>query len=125
MTMQFTDGRNYVHPSIAHCVLLHVESQGGDTLFSYWVNAGVVQVHSAGSTTFGYGLYTSGDWADSWVNSDAGNPIVALDAFRSFQSGVKERCIEQAQFGDVTIVGNYRMLDGDMPKEGAVGATRR
>jgi hypothetical protein len=42
--------------------------------------------------------------------SDAGNPIVALDAFRSFQSGVKERCIEPAQFGDVTIIGNYRML---------------
>jgi hypothetical protein len=44
-------------------------------------------------------------------NSDAGNPIVALDAFRSFQSGVRERCTEAPQFGDVTIVGNYRMLD--------------
>jgi hypothetical protein len=44
-------------------------------------------------------------------NGDAGNPIVAMEAFRTFQSGVKERCIEPAQFGDVTIVGNYRMLD--------------
>jgi hypothetical protein len=44
-------------------------------------------------------------------SNDAGSPIVALDAFRTFQSGIKERCIEPAQFGDVTIVGNYRMLD--------------
>ena len=44
-------------------------------------------------------------------SGDSGNPIVALDAFRTFQSGVKERCIGPAQFGDVTIVGNYRMLD--------------
>jgi hypothetical protein len=43
-------------------------------------------------------------------SSDAGNPIVALEAFQSFQSGVKERCIEPPQFGDVTIIGNYRML---------------
>ena len=44
-------------------------------------------------------------------NGDAGSPIVALDAFRTFQSGIKERCTEPAQLGDVTIVGNYRMLD--------------
>jgi hypothetical protein len=43
-------------------------------------------------------------------SGDSGNPIVALDAFRTFQSGVKERCIEPAQFGDVTIIGDYRML---------------
>jgi hypothetical protein len=34
-----------------------------------------------------------------------------LEAFKSFQSGIKERCIEPPQSSDVTIVGNYRMLD--------------
>ena len=30
-------------------------------------------------------------------DSDAGSPIVALDAFHTFQSGIKERCIEAPQ----------------------------
>ena len=42
---------------------------------------------------------------------DGSNPIPALEAFRSFQSGIKDRCIEPPQSGDVTVVGNYRMLD--------------
>jgi hypothetical protein len=37
---------------------------------------------------------------------------LALEAFRAFQSGIKERCIEPPQAGEVTIVGNYRMLGG-------------
>ena len=41
---------------------------------------------------------------------DGANPIPELAAFRSFQSGIKERCLEPPQSGDVTIVGNYRML---------------
>ena len=41
---------------------------------------------------------------------DGANPIPALEAFRSFQSGIKERCIEPPQAGDATVVGNYRML---------------
>jgi hypothetical protein len=42
--------------------------------------------------------------------ADGTNPIPALEAFRSFQSGIKERCIEPPRSGDATIVGNYRML---------------
>jgi len=41
---------------------------------------------------------------------DAASPILGLEAFRLFQSGVKERCIEPPQSGVATIVGNYRML---------------
>jgi len=41
---------------------------------------------------------------------DGANPIPALEAFRSFQSGIKERCVEPPQAGDATVVGNYRML---------------
>jgi hypothetical protein len=49
----------------------------------------------------------------SMVESDDGaNPIPGLEAFRSFQNGIKERCIEPPQAGDATIVGNYRMLGG-------------
>jgi hypothetical protein len=41
---------------------------------------------------------------------EGADPIHDLEAFRSFQSGIKERCAEQPHAGDVTIVGNYRML---------------
>jgi len=37
-------------------------------------------------------------------------PLPEREAFRRFQSGVKERCIEPPQQGQATIVGNYRML---------------
>jgi predicted SnoaL-like aldol condensation-catalyzing enzyme len=42
---------------------------------------------------------------------DGNHPITSLEAFRVFQSGIKERCIESPQSGDATIVGNYRMVD--------------
>jgi hypothetical protein len=43
------------------------------------------------------------------VEDDA-NPISALAAFRAFQSGIAERCVEQPQAAEATVVGNYRML---------------
>jgi hypothetical protein len=42
--------------------------------------------------------------------ADGTSPLPALEAFRSFQNGIKERCIEPPRAGDATIVGNYRML---------------
>lgn len=41
---------------------------------------------------------------------DGGNPLPGMDAFRKFQSGVRERCAEPPQASEATIVGNYRML---------------
>ena len=41
---------------------------------------------------------------------DGTNPIPGLDAFKAFQQGIKERCLEPPQSAEVTIVGNYRML---------------
>jgi hypothetical protein len=41
---------------------------------------------------------------------DGASPIPRLDAFRSFQSGLKERCTEPPQQTEATIVGNYRMV---------------
>ena len=41
---------------------------------------------------------------------DGSNPLVGLEAFRAFQSGIKERCIEPPQPNDAVIIGNYRML---------------
>ena len=41
---------------------------------------------------------------------DEASPIPQLEAFRSFQSGIKERYVEPPQASAVTIVGNYRML---------------
>jgi hypothetical protein len=44
-----------------------------------------------------------------FVEDDA-NPISALTAFRAFQSGITERCVEQPQVAEATVVGSYRML---------------
>jgi hypothetical protein len=41
---------------------------------------------------------------------DGASPIPRLEAFRSFQSGLKERCAEPPQQTGATIVGNYRMM---------------
>jgi hypothetical protein len=45
------------------------------------------------------------------TEADAAGAIPGLAAFRLFQSGIRERCIEQPQAGGAIIVGNYRMLD--------------
>jgi hypothetical protein len=42
--------------------------------------------------------------------ADGASPIPRLEAFRSFQSGLKERCTEPPQQTEATIVGNYRMV---------------
>src|SRR5689334_11228356 len=44
------------------------------------------------------------------MTEDGAPPIPGLEAFRAFQSGIKERCLEPPQSGEPTIVGNYRML---------------
>jgi hypothetical protein len=46
------------------------------------------------------------------MTDDGASPIPALEAFRSFQNSINERCIEPPQSGDATIVGDYRMLGG-------------
>ena len=44
------------------------------------------------------------------TEDDAGG-LRSLDAFREFQADIEERCIEQPQPGEATIVGDYRMLE--------------
>lgn len=34
-----------------------------------------------------------------------------LAAFKAFQSGIRERCVEPPVLRSATVVGNYRMLD--------------
>jgi hypothetical protein len=46
--------------------------------------------------------------------------IPELEAFRLFQSGHKERCLEPPQSSAATIVGNYRML-GEPPPPSHAG----
>jgi len=41
---------------------------------------------------------------------DGATPLSALETFRAFQSGVRERCAEPPQALQPTIVGNYGML---------------
>jgi radical SAM superfamily enzyme with C-terminal helix-hairpin-helix motif len=46
-----------------------------------------------------------------FVEAEEGSPpLPSLDAFKAFQSGIRDRCIEPPLSGQVTIVGNYRML---------------
>jgi len=44
------------------------------------------------------------------AESDSANTLPGLAAFKAFQSGIRERCIEPPLARGVTIVGNYRML---------------
>ena len=53
---------------------------------------------------------------DSFVHfveteADDSRAIPDLAAFKAFQNGIRERCLEPPQAGSVRIVGNYRMLD--------------
>jgi len=41
---------------------------------------------------------------------DGSSPLPKLPAFASFQSGIRERCVEPPLAKGATIVGNYRML---------------
>jgi len=45
------------------------------------------------------------------TEADSANALPALAAFKAFQSGIRERCIEPPLAGGATIVGNYRMLE--------------
>ena len=45
------------------------------------------------------------------VEAEEGStPLPSLDAFKAFQSGIRDRCIEPPLPSGVTIIGNYRML---------------
>jgi hypothetical protein len=59
------------------------------------------------SLTLGDGTFIHVSIAET---GDGSSPIPRLDAFRLFQSGLKERCAEPPQQSHATIVGNYRML---------------
>ncbi len=45
------------------------------------------------------------------TEDDAAVTLPRLAAFKAFQGGIRERCVEPPQAGGATIVGNYRMLD--------------
>ncbi|HEX9811468.1 MAG TPA: hypothetical protein VGA88_05200 [Burkholderiales bacterium] len=46
----------------------------------------------------------------SAIEDDGANPIPRLAAFQTFQSGIKERCIEPPRVSVATVVGDFRML---------------
>jgi hypothetical protein len=46
-----------------------------------------------------------------FVEAEEGStPLPSLDAFKAFQSGIRDRCIDPPAPSNATIVGNYRML---------------
>jgi radical SAM superfamily enzyme with C-terminal helix-hairpin-helix motif len=42
--------------------------------------------------------------------ADGSNPLPELDAFRSFQSGIRDRQVGPAQSTGAAIIGHYRVL---------------
>jgi hypothetical protein len=44
--------------------------------------------------------------------ADGSSVLPKLEAFKAFQSGIRERCVEPPVVRGATIVGNYRMLAG-------------
>jgi hypothetical protein len=42
--------------------------------------------------------------------ADGSSALPKLEAFKAFQSGIRERCLEPPVVCGATIVGNYRML---------------
>jgi hypothetical protein len=46
------------------------------------------------------------------VFDGADNPLPALAAFREFQSGIKDRCVQGPTPADGAVVGSYRFLTG-------------
>jgi hypothetical protein len=45
------------------------------------------------------------------TESESANTLPGLTAFKAFQNGIRERCLEPPLVRGATIVGNYRMLD--------------
>ena len=46
------------------------------------------------------------------VETESGDSALPnLAAFKAFQSGIRERCLEPPVLGSASVVGNYRMLD--------------
>jgi radical SAM superfamily enzyme with C-terminal helix-hairpin-helix motif len=46
------------------------------------------------------------------VEAESGDSALPnLAAFKAFQSGIRERCVEPPVLRSATVVGNYRMLD--------------
>jgi hypothetical protein len=46
---------------------------------------------------------------------DGGISPTAFPAFRAFQEGIKERCVEQPIVSTAAMIGNYRMLGETLP----------
>jgi hypothetical protein len=40
----------------------------------------------------------------------AANPLREVDAFRAFQAGIAERCVEPPQAAGATVVGSYKFF---------------
>ena len=46
-----------------------------------------------------------------YATDDDSSALPKLAAFKAFQSGIRERCVEPPVRHGATVVGNYRMLD--------------
>jgi hypothetical protein len=51
-----------------------------------------------------------GDFVHFVESEGTTSPLAGIEAFRAFQKGVLDRCLERPQTGEASIVGNYRML---------------
>jgi hypothetical protein len=55
-------------------------------------------------------LRLAGDVFVHFVESESDpSPLLQLDAFKAFQQGIRERCVEPPDPRAATVLGNYRM----------------
>jgi hypothetical protein len=79
------------------------------------IKAVFAELHAKSPTGVRYLAVKLGDGSFVHVvateSGESASAIAGLDAFRAFQSGIRERTSEPPQSNEATIVGNYRMLD--------------
>lgn len=57
-------------------------------------------------------MLADGSFVHIVTHSDGiANPLPQLSAFQVFQAGIGDRCAERPAVNEVTVIGNYRMLD--------------
>jgi len=56
-------------------------------------------------------MLADGSFVHIVTQSDGANLLPQLSSFQAFQSGIGDRCAERPVVNEVTVVGNYRMLD--------------
>ena len=59
-----------------------------------------------------------GEFVHLFSAAEEPNPLLAMPAFQAFQTGVRERQAERAERDEAEVLGDYRVLSGDLEHRG-------